>query len=423
MTEQPPKLILKSKKENGSSETNSREKSGKKDLPRATQIKFIKNIIASTEKHIEETEANEKLGDKKRKSIVLKYQQTLETNKAKLLELENPDGPTVEAGEKITHEKNLEVAKKEEANAKESQPPLEENYTVAKAIEEEERSLNFQRDTEEKQQQIKALREDPLSFFEEKLKRMRRVGTKSPDFQKALGKIKAVIHELVEKEIKEEKKKEQSKDENTSAENITLPSSISSEETLDEKEERERLLTEQQEARRKETAIFYLKKTIEDTRLELEEIEEELAMIRTNKKRQRESIATAPEAKTFSVDFIEKRVRELLKSEGAVKNINSLEIVGRGDTIKIDASITAKKFMISATVNLKDAFLINKGDTIGLKKGYSLSATKLEDKIKSFFSEHIDSIGEKLKEFIESENGKKVKKLWIEDGSLKVIFE
>lgn len=126
------------------------------------------------------------------------------------------------------------------------------------------------------------------------------------------------------------------------------------------------------------------------------------------------------EVKSFSIVYIEESIRKLLKGE--VKSIDKLKVREAGNEIILDAEITVSKFFITAKISLGNARLANKGDSIALKDGYKLSATKAEDKVKDMFSKHINSIGEKIKEYIENEESKKVEKISIENGQLMVTF-
>jgi hypothetical protein len=123
----------------------------------------------------------------------------------------------------------------------------------------------------------------------------------------------------------------------------------------------------------------------------------------------------------FSIVYIEESIKKLLKNE--VKSIEKLKVREVGNEIILDAEIVVSKFFITSKISLENAHLVNQGNSIGLKDGYRLSATKAEDKVKDLFSKHINSIGEKIKEYIEREEGKKVEKISIENGLLMVTFQ
>lgn len=178
-------------------------------------------------------------------------------------------------------------------------------------------------------------------------------------------------------------------------------------------------------APKREEALQTLKKTIEKIqermrrREELiERLRQELAELEIEKQKQEK----VPEIKTFSLDFIRKTVEQFLKSRSEIKKIKRLIIEGMGDKLKLAAQITASKFFITSEITLEDVFLGNQGNTIGLIPGFKISATVGEDKIKSLMEDNIGSIGTELKKYIEKQEGKKVKKIEIADGQLKVEF-
>ncbi|MFA5936825.1 MAG: hypothetical protein WC822_03030 [Candidatus Paceibacterota bacterium] len=118
-------------------------------------------------------------------------------------------------------------------------------------------------------------------------------------------------------------------------------------------------------------------------------------------------------------------MNELLKSFNIIKEIIKLSITGSGEKLRLNAEIKAGVLFIKTNIKFDNVCLINKGNNIQLEENYlsKITATKAEDTVKSKMAEHTDSIGEKLKEFIEKEKGKKVQKIWIEDGQLKVEYE
>jgi len=127
------------------------------------------------------------------------------------------------------------------------------------------------------------------------------------------------------------------------------------------------------------------------------------------------------ERESFDDKFIEDQIRDTLKGIGAIREIKNLKIEGVGDTISINTSIKAKKGPISTNVDLK-ADIENTKDGIGIKDGYSIKASSMEGIVKNLIEPNIKNISSSIKDHIEKEKGKKVEKIWIEDGKLKVEY-
>lgn len=181
----------------------------------------------------------------------------------------------------------------------------------------------------------------------------------------------------------------------------------------------------------REEALAKLKAIIENAEKELKEIQKELETIKakdsaekafTEKAPETETIQ-GPETKIFSPEFIREKIVEILKDIDAVKNIKEVRLLTANgvDKISLVIELTAKKRMVTTDIALSGR-LINKENSIILEDGYILTSTKAEKKLKGLFAEHVNSIGEKVKEYIENETNKKVAKMEIVNGELKVTF-
>ncbi len=151
------------------------------------------------------------------------------------------------------------------------------------------------------------------------------------------------------------------------------------------------------------------KKIMEDATNQLKELKEQDMIKSENKK----------EEKTYSVDFIKEKMRELLSKIDSIKEIKQLEIKGINDTIEIKSEIRAKKGFMGVTVKL-EAVLQNTKDSIDIKN-YKIDAGMLTSFVESLVSPQLNKIKDLIKEYIEKEEGKKVEKIWIEEGELKVL--
>jgi hypothetical protein len=127
----------------------------------------------------------------------------------------------------------------------------------------------------------------------------------------------------------------------------------------------------------------------------------------------------------YEAFYEESKIIEILKTIDAVKNIKEVQLLkaeGVDDRISLRIELTARKWLITTDVVLSGR-LINKGNGVALEDRYELTATTAEKKVKSLFAEHVNSIGEKVKEYIERETGKKVEKMEIANGELKVTYK
>lgn len=125
----------------------------------------------------------------------------------------------------------------------------------------------------------------------------------------------------------------------------------------------------------------------------------------------------------FDIGFLEDKIKDILSKEKSVTGITSIKVEPLGmDMLILNAEINAKKFLIKSNIKITDARFVNKGDGIALSN-YLLQASKGEEKIKGIIDENMATINQELKEFIEKETGKKVRKIWIEDGQLKALLD
>jgi len=138
-----------------------------------------------------------------------------------------------------------------------------------------------------------------------------------------------------------------------------------------------------------------------------------------NSETEKEVTVEKKEVKTYDIEFIKGKIRELLSKVSAVEEIKKLEVKGSGGNIEINTTIKAKKFFISVDVNL-NAVLENKDNKI-VVKNYNLDAGKLTSVVDPMISSQLDKVTDLLKEYIEKEEKIKVEKIWIEDGELKAI--
>lgn len=127
------------------------------------------------------------------------------------------------------------------------------------------------------------------------------------------------------------------------------------------------------------------------------------------------------ETTIFTLGELDASLREIISGYANIKSIDVLEFIPQDDTLLIHAIINARKLGIKSRIELH-AVLVNKGGSIKIQ-GYSLTATQSEEKIRELFAEHIDSIGTEIKKQIEKKEGKKVEKVEIVNGELKVTFK
>ena len=128
---------------------------------------------------------------------------------------------------------------------------------------------------------------------------------------------------------------------------------------------------------------------------------------------------------SFDNKYLEDRVRELLEPIKEIKNIKVIKITGHGNELVLYANMTAGKFLIPIDISIDGISIVNQGNSIRFEKNYlsKITATKAEETVKDKISEHIDSIGIRIMEFISMDKNKPVEKIWIEDGKLKVLYK
>ncbi len=127
------------------------------------------------------------------------------------------------------------------------------------------------------------------------------------------------------------------------------------------------------------------------------------------------------DSKVFSSDFIKKRIRSLLEAQDAVKEVTSLDVRGSGSEITLDTKVKAQKFFLTVNVGVQ-AILENKGGAIKVKS-YKIDAQEaIKSTVEGMIVPKLNTVSELLKSFIEKEEGKKVSKVEIENGGLKVTF-
>jgi len=96
-----------------------------------------------------------------------------------------------------------------------------------------------------------------------------------------------------------------------------------------------------------------------------------------------------------------------------------------GESLPFEIQFTFKPNLLSKSIKVavEDAHLINVGETtVGLGR-FTLRALKNQEKIKEVFEEQMSMAGIRLAEDLAKEKGKEVKRIWIEDGKLKVEFK
>lgn len=173
-----------------------------------------------------------------------------------------------------------------------------------------------------------------------------------------------------------------------------------------------------------------LRETIENAKKELAEIQKELKEIdarelarKTTKELEKKQKATeelAMRTETFSTDFIEEKIKLLLSTNKSIKEIKNVEVKGNGSEIQINLEITGKKGFISVNIDA-NMILKNEGTAIGIKN-HQINASNFQSMIEGAISPELGKVPALVKSYIEKESGKKVEKIWIEGGELKVVF-
>ena len=172
---------------------------------------------------------------------------------------------------------------------------------------------------------------------------------------------------------------------------------------------RETIERVQSKMRNRERAIEENQKLVARLQAELAELDAE------EKKTENEEVGV----KFYSKEFIEKKIGSLFKTVKGVelRLIQVADYMMSKDKLELYIAVTAGGMDISV-----DSTIGNTHNGVAVLS-YNITANFIakrvaESKIKPYLSE----ISEKLKEFIEKEENKKVKSLVIENGQLKVAF-
>jgi len=126
-----------------------------------------------------------------------------------------------------------------------------------------------------------------------------------------------------------------------------------------------------------------------------------------------------PEKKTFSIDFVRDKVKSLLESQEAIKEVKSLDI--KGNNTEIELTTEVKAGPASSDVRV-EAVLENKNGDISVKS-YNIKANFLVKPLaKGIIVPKLNQVSELLRSYIENEERKKVEKIEIVNGELVVTF-
>ncbi|MFZ1020030.1 MAG: hypothetical protein WAN61_03530 [Minisyncoccia bacterium] len=173
-------------------------------------------------------------------------------------------------------------------------------------------------------------------------------------------------------------------------------------------------MREQARATEKAQALATLRETITNATRELAEIQRELAEIRAKKK---ETGEKTPEIKTFSTELIQKIIIEMLESFEKVTEVKSVEVGSRDNKMSLAIKIRSEEKVIG----LKTIVEYKNGEFVAESPSIDAGmVTRMY--LRSRISPWLDKIGEILKGEVEKLEGKKVKKVWFEDGQLKATF-
>jgi len=127
-----------------------------------------------------------------------------------------------------------------------------------------------------------------------------------------------------------------------------------------------------------------------------------------------------PEIKTFSTSFIKERVKTLLESQDAIKEVRSLDVNGRGKEIALKVKLSAQK---GVTVDVDiEAILESKAGVIKVKSHRIDANWLIKGTVEGIVVPKLNQVSELLKSYIEEEEERKVDKIEIENGKLKVTF-
>ena len=117
-------------------------------------------------------------------------------------------------------------------------------------------------------------------------------------------------------------------------------------------------------------------------------------------------------------------IYKLLDSNKKVKEIHDIKIIKSRDTILLEISMTVGyMWPLEQKIEIGGMFLENNEES-GIKLNIAgLYATTNEEKIIKEIEKNIKSVNEKMIEAIEKDKGKKVEKIWIEEGQLKTLLK
>ncbi|MFA5773487.1 MAG: hypothetical protein WC908_02330 [Candidatus Paceibacterota bacterium] len=156
---------------------------------------------------------------------------------------------------------------------------------------------------------------------------------------------------------------------------------------------------------------------IKNIEIHIAEIDTELNII---KKEIKSPITVNNETKgvkDYSTDFIKEKILPLLEKNKEIDEIISFEIKGIGKEIRLNIVVKSYGFNIKVQVTFE-----NKGDGVAVKDDYIIDAKwPVKGKAEKELVPQLGKVSEMLKMYIEKEGGKKIEKIWIEDGKLKAL--
>ncbi|MEX2052414.1 MAG: hypothetical protein WD991_01805 [Candidatus Paceibacterota bacterium] len=164
----------------------------------------------------------------------------------------------------------------------------------------------------------------------------------------------------------------------------------------------------------KAEAIRKLREIIEDIIEENKEIEIELASIRAEKRAKKEELGWL---KTFSTNFIESKIAELLRSSSSIEEIKNIKITGGGNELSLEIKVAAQGKVIGITATIESEKGALKAKNLEINAG-----TLVKMFVKKLITPKLNQIEEILKKEVEKQEGKKVTKIEIEDGLLIATF-
>ncbi|OGI66126.1 hypothetical protein A3A95_00195 [Candidatus Nomurabacteria bacterium RIFCSPLOWO2_01_FULL_39_18] len=129
----------------------------------------------------------------------------------------------------------------------------------------------------------------------------------------------------------------------------------------------------------------------------------------------------ASQVEFFSAEFIRQQIGNLLASNENIKEVVNIKIDGRGNEIMLN--IRVKAGPVDSDIGIQ-AVLENKKNAVAVKS-YKIDAGWLiKSSVEGMIAPKLNEVSEMLKEFIEKEDkkGRKVEKMEIENGQLKVTY-